>query len=193
MLAGDGFGNYRPVHSLSLDAMPSQVEFSDTISTKSFYTGILSKDERSLTVLTNDFENSTHQTIKFSAGKRPESFVFFRHDTSAFTDAAVFDADTRKIRVYVNANARQFHQQKNVQYITGYIPGELFSFDVDNDLDNDVIVANRGSGTVSLLRNAGAGIFDAQVSFTAYSNASSKRFAYYFFCRGSFGTRIFPA
>ncbi|TAK60916.1 MAG: T9SS type A sorting domain-containing protein [Bacteroidetes bacterium] len=50
-------------------------------------------------------------------------------------------------------------------YSTGSFPASLFVYDIDNDSDGDMVIANAGSNTVSVLKNNGNGTFTPKVDY----------------------------
>ncbi len=70
--------------------------------------------------------------------------------------------------VNVNTSSRTFATE--VSYGTGSTPRAVFISDIDGDGDGDIITANEGADSVSVLKNNGNGTFASKIHYAAGTN-----------------------
>jgi VCBS repeat-containing protein len=76
-------------------------------------------------------------------------------------------------QVLDNSAAAEISFATKVDYATGLSPSSVTSADVNGDGKFDLIVANHGSNTVSVLKNSGDGTFATKVDYATGSEPSS--------------------
>lgn len=105
----------------------------------------------------------------FRTGLSPYGITATDLDGDGDKDLGVCALDSDEAWIMINQGAGQF--PLNGIYITGHWPWYAVAGDVDLDLDNDLVVANRQSGTLSLLKNNSDGSFAAPVNFASSVDA----------------------
>ena len=93
-------------------------------------------------------------------------------DGDGLPDLVAMDRRTRRLCVVFNDGRASAPQHDNV-YAVGMDPRGIALADMDHDGNNDILVANEGSSTVSLLKNEGDGRFRAQQSLLVGESPSA--------------------
>lgn len=115
----------------------------------------------SVFVLRNLGDGNFEAPIEYYAGSIPSSIVLVDVNDDDLIDLVVSNFSANTVSVLRNLGDGTFQQGVFASYRVGVGPRSVTVADVDSDEAVDLIVANSGSNSVSILRNAGDGTFNA--------------------------------
>ncbi|CAF4285632.1 unnamed protein product [Rotaria sp. Silwood2] len=104
-------------------------------------------------------------------GSAPMSVFLANVDGVNGPDIIVANSGTNNVGVLLNNGAGAFAAQVTYATGAGSKPMSVFLADVDNDGDQDIVVANWGTDNVGVLLNNGAGTFAAQVLYATIAGS----------------------
>ena len=115
--------------------------------------------------------------VDFATGSYPHGVAIGDIDGDGKPDLVVTDSLSNTVSVLRNTSIiGSVSFDTKLDFATGSFPSDVVIGDVDGDGEPDLIVANIGSNTVSVLRNTstiGSVSFDAKVDFTTGSYPNS--------------------
>jgi hypothetical protein len=137
---------------------------------------LVTADDRAETVSIrlSDGKGGYLPRIAYSAGEEPVAVCGGDFDGDGDADVAIADADSEHAlgSVLVYENTGQGALSAPIGYKVGRIPSAVVAIDLDDDGDLDLVTANEGESSVSVLLGAGDGTFSPQVEYTAGGSPS---------------------
>jgi len=94
-------------------------------------------------------------------GTRPTGFVLADFDGDRDLDIAVANNEDNNVSILLNNGLGTFTGAGGSPVAVGARPTDVAAGDLDGDGDNDLVVANYGANTLTILRNNGSGAFTA--------------------------------
>lgn len=170
--AGDGFGGFTHMQTISLESAPSQIGVADFNADGKQDIVLFSQERKCIELLLNNGKGEFGERSLFAAGKSPLEFAIFSDEYKSYPDIAVVDNDRSHLRLLQNSAVRVV-RAKQMAYGMGLLPTGILVADVNADGWPDILVANSGSQSISLLTNYGDGTFEGQVLLPTSSNVSS--------------------
>jgi hypothetical protein len=137
---------------------------------------LLTADARAMTVSIrlSDGQGGFLPRVAYAAGQEPAAVTGGDFDGDLDIDVAVADADSQHAlgSVFVYENTGQGALGEPTEYTVGRIPCAVVAVDLDGDGDLDLVTANEGESSVSVLLGKGDGSFEPQVEYTAGGSPS---------------------
>lgn len=122
----------------------------------------------------NDGEGSFGPTAVYDAGDNPQSIYTGDLNGDGYSDLVVANEYVNNISVFMNNGDGTFGPQTIYTVGSAHCrPHCVHAADLDGDGDLDLATANFGTGSVTVLKNSGAGVFQALPPFEAGSLTSS--------------------
>ncbi len=170
----DGFGSFSLHQTLGLGLSPSEISVGDVNGDGQEDIVVLDTTVHMLTVVLNDGKGTFTERIDFAAGNSSTHVVLFPHSFSNANNAAVLQQSESRIRLlYSSAVTGQSGDQR---YGVGLFPVNLIVTDVNRDRLPDILVANSGSRSVSLLLNGNDGSLQGQLAFSVSGEVQHIRY-----------------
>lgn len=107
--------------------------------------------------------------IRMRKGELAGQILAFTSDTSSMTDLAVVVPNANKVLIYSVHRASKFMLVG--EYTVGLDPSGIAAGDIDKDGDTDLVIANRGSNSLSVLTNVDGTNWVLDKSFIATGKA----------------------
>ncbi len=181
-LVGFSSGIFNPTYSPNKAMVyPSdfsnKLDFATGLRPESVVVGDIDGDGKPDMALVNDSSNTVSillntgnsgtisfaNKLDFVAGLSPTSLAIGDIDRDGKLDLAISNYDSNTVSIYKNtSNTGAISFATKVDFITGINPRSVIIGDFDMDGKPDLVVANEGSGNVSILRNIG---FNGIISF----------------------------
>jgi hypothetical protein len=165
-------GEIDPVTTSRFSSPPTQVRFA--FINDDAYVDLLVTDEHILYVFLGEPHSRFGPPTPFGAGKQIVSWEVMDIDGDAKADVVALDRKDARVLAYGNS-AWSGTVQWPSTYGVGQSPKAVAILDMNGDGLHDVVVANSGTSSLSLLRNAGGGRMSGQQSVSLTDRPFSVR------------------
>ena len=112
-----------------------------------------------------------------AAGDAPQSVALADLDGDSDQDLAVANRDSDNLTILKNNGGGNFSEPASSPEAAGDAPQSVALADLDGDSDQDLAVANRDSGNVTILKNNGGGNFSEPASSPELARAGPRSVA----------------
>jgi len=131
--------------------------------------------DNSVSVLKNKGTGVFPDTLTrvYAAGNQPATVFPAKLDTNGYEDLVLGYENTNYVSVFMNDPDSIGKFLSKVDYVTGQTPVTVVAADLDGDTDKDLVTANHGSGSVSILKNNGNGTFAAKMDYPSGAGSIS--------------------
>ncbi len=160
---GDGFGNFSKLQNMKLLFPPDKTLVADLNNSGSVEIILFNKEKKYYSVWKKDDDGIFIERTVYSAGKQPDDIQLFRHQTTPYYNIVLSNSFEKKVSVILNSGIPISHTS-SIRYITGIEPSAITTVDLNHDGYLSLLVANRGSRSLSLFKNTD-GIFDGPINF----------------------------
>lgn len=124
----------------------------------------LNNEVRILTVILNDGKGDFREHLDFYAGQMGTKFLLLQGSAAPGSDAAVLDSANSRVRILLHSDVPLASKSENT-FGTGPQPTQICACDVTHDGRDDLLLANRGSQSVSLFLSMANGALSGQIQF----------------------------
>ena len=162
----DGSGGFAPAVSYAAGDAPISVAIGDFDHNGSNDLAVTSSKTKSILLFKNSGNGTMTLKSSLPVGKKPGSIVAADFNRDGYIDLAVANQGDDNVTVFLNKPYLGLAIQKRFKafnvYAVGDNPGQMLASDLNGDTYPDLVVVDRNSGELSVLRNKMNGKFFGQ-------------------------------
>jgi hypothetical protein len=170
---GDGLGAYIRSTTIPLAGGINALALQDV--NDDGRTDVLILSAATLFVRLNNGNGLFEEETPFYAGVTPSNFTLFPSQRSNINTLAILDTASSVIRILHPANERSLGGEAQA-YAVGNRPTGILCTDINRDGSTDVIVANEGSQTISILLGTNGNSYQGQIAIRTAQIPSQLRY-----------------
>lgn len=167
---GDGFGGFAIERRFRFAGTSTRFALDDVNEDGRVDIVVLCEQEQLMQVLFNDGDGGIGRMTSYAAGERPVDLLLYRRNETEPPRAAILDRGRRQLLTVFPA-AGDAPNPVDQSYVTGLQPSAIAVFDANADGNQDILIANKIEGGLSIFLNRGDGTFLGQLSVPFPPNA----------------------